>query len=173
MRFPHEGCKCELVDDELRLTRAGMDHALIGASLAAQLGDYVATHRLGIVCGPNLGCWMRSGNLRCADVSFIGVARTPRTAAAREGFFRGAPDLVVEIVESSDRPQRIGEKLAEYFASGARLAWVIDPAEKSAVAYRSPEQSRLLHVTDVLDGDDVLPGFRLPLAELFAELLLD
>ena len=51
-----------------------------------------------------------------------------------------------------------------------RLAWVINPAERNALVYRSPEADRLLRLTDALDGEDVLPGFRLPLAELFAEL---
>jgi len=171
MRFPHDGRKCELVDDELRLTRSGMDHARLGAALATHMGTHAAQHRPGIVCGPNLGCWMRSGNLRCPDLSFTAVARVPRTPEARQGFFRGAPDLAVEIVASTDRPLRLVEKLRDYFESGTRLAWIINPAERNALVYRSPEADRPLRETDPLDGEDVLPGFRLPLAELFAEVL--
>jgi Uma2 family endonuclease len=63
--------------------------------------------------------------------------------------------------------------MVEYFDSGARLAWVINPEEKSCLVYRDAEADRLLRVTDALDGEDVLPGFRLPLAELFAELSFD
>ena len=170
MRFPHDGCKCELVDDELRLTRSGMDPARLGAALATHMGTQAAQHRPGIVCGPNLGCWMRSGNLRCPDLSFIAAARVPRTPEARQGFFRGAPDLAVEIVAPTDRPLRLVEKLRDYFEGGTRLAWIISPAECNVVVHRTLERDRRLRVTDALDGEDVLPCFRLPLAELFAEL---
>jgi Uma2 family endonuclease len=173
MRFPRDGCKCELVHDELRLTRSGMDHARLGAALATHMGTHAAQHRLGIVCGPNLGCWMGSGNLRCPDLSFIAAARVPRTPEGRQGFFRGAPDLAVEIVALTDRPLRLVEKLRDYFESGTRLAWIINPAACSVVVHRTLEPDRLLRVTDALDGEDVLPGFRLPLAALFAELLFE
>ena len=90
MRLPPDDCKCELVDDEVHLSRAGLEHGLMVASLTACMRAHAAKHRLGFVCGSNLGCWMRSGNLRCPDVSFIGAARVPRTPEARQGFFRGA-----------------------------------------------------------------------------------
>ena len=60
--------------------------------------------------------------------------------------------------------------MADYFDSGARLAWVFDTPRKTVLVYHGVDNARLLRVTDTLDGEDVLPGFRLPLAELFAEL---
>ena len=170
MRLPHDGFKCELLDGELRLTpRAGMEHGFISSSLTAMMAAHAATRCLGMVCGPNLGCWMRSGNLLCPDVSFIGAARVPRTPKAREGFFRGAPDLVIEVLAPSDGPFHTSEKMVDYFESGTRLAWAVNPAERNVLVYRTPEADGLLRVTDALDGQDVIPGFRLPLAELFAE----
>jgi len=74
------------------------------------------------------------------------------------------------VLSPSDTLGYVHEKMARYFAHGTRLAWIINPSERNAVVYRSPEADRLLRVTDTLDGEDVLPGFRLPLAELFAEL---
>ena len=75
-----------------------------------------------------------------------------------------------EILSPWDRTIRTHDKMVEYFDSGARMAWVINPEEKSALVYRGADAGRLLRVADALDGEDVLPGFRLPLAELFAEL---
>lgn len=170
MRLLHDGCKCALVHDELRLTRSAMDRARRGAALATHIGMHAAQHRLGIVCGPNLGCWMRSGNLRCPDLSFTAAARMPRTPEACQGFFRGAPDLAVEIFVPTDRPLRLFEKLRGYSESGTRLAWIINPAECNVVVHRTLEPDRLLRVTAALEGEDVLPGFRLPRAELLAEL---
>ena len=170
MRLPHEGCKCELVDDEVRLTRAGMEHGLIAVALMARLHAHTAQHWLGAVCGSNLGCWMKSGNLLCPDLSFIRAARVPRTDEARQKYFQGAPDLVIEVISPWDRDRRLREKMADYFDSGARLAWVFDTPNKTALVYHRADDARLLRLTDALDGEDVLPGFRLPLAELFAEL---
>jgi Uma2 family endonuclease len=113
---------------------------------------------------------MISGNLLSPDISFIAKSRLAIMAVDREKFLRGSPDLVVEVLSPWDRSARLHEKLADYFSSGARLIWIIDPADRSAHVYRTPEADRLLRVTDALDGEDVLPGFRLPLAELFAEL---
>jgi Uma2 family endonuclease len=79
----------------------------------------------------------------------------------------------VEVLSPSDRPLRLSEKLRDHFDSGTRLAWVINPAERKALVYRGPAADRLLRLTDALDREDVLPGFRLRLAELFAELLLE
>ena len=113
---------------------------------------------------------MRSGNLRFPDLSFTTAARVPRTPEACQEFFRGAPDLAVEIVAPTDRPLRLVEKLRGYSESGTRLAWIINPAKCNVVVHRTLEPDRLLRVSDTLVGEDVLPGFRLPRAELFAEL---
>lgn len=59
---------------------------------------------------------------------------------------------------------------SRFFEKGTRLVWVVNPSERNALVYCTPEADRLLRVTDALDGEDVLPGFRLPLPELFAEL---
>jgi Uma2 family endonuclease len=74
------------------------------------------------------------------------------------------------VLSPSDTPDRMPDKLSLYFAHGCRLAWVINPRERNALVYRTPEADRLLRVTDAFDREAVRPGFRLPLAELFAEL---
>ncbi|QYO67595.1 Uma2 family endonuclease [Leptolyngbya sp. 7M] len=82
----------------------------------------------------------------------------------------GLPVLEDEVVRSPNAFEEIHEKLVEYFASGCRLAWVINPDEQSILVYRQPQPDRLLKVTDTLSGEEVIPGFELPVAELFAEL---
>ncbi len=104
------------------------------------------------------------------DAAFVVKARLVGLKRPPRGFFPGAPDLVVEVLSPSDTVEHMHEKLTQYFRHGTKLAWVINPAERNAHVYRTPEAERLLRVTDALDGEDVLPGFRLPLAELFAEL---
>ncbi len=173
MRLPHDGFKCELVEGELRMAPTGFNHEDITVQLTARLHAFVTTNKLGIICGSNLGCWMKSGNLLCPDVSFISRARVPRSAEDRQRYFHGAPDLVIEVVSPWDRDARLREKMTDYFASGACLAWIIDAREKEALVHTAADRVRPLQLADALDGEDTLPGFRLPLAELFAERSFD
>src|SRR2546422_10917955 len=103
MRLPHDGFKCELVEGELRMAPTGFNHEDIIARMTAVLHPFVTKHKLGAVCGSNLGCWMQSGNLLCPDLSFISAVRVPRSAQERQGYFKGAPDLVIEVVSPWDR----------------------------------------------------------------------
>jgi Uma2 family endonuclease len=173
MALPKDGHKHELINGEIIMSPTGYRHEDIAAAVLTAMRLHVRQHKLGSVCGSSLGCWMASGNLLSPDVSFIHKARIPRGPDAIKRYFQGAPDLVVEILSPWDRTIRTHDKMVEYFDSGARLAWVINPEEKSCLVYRDAEADRLLRVTDALDGEDVLPGFRLPLAELFAELSFD
>jgi Uma2 family endonuclease len=59
----------------------------------------------------------------------------------------------------------------EYFENGARLVWVINPRQQYILVYRSsPTPDRLLKLADALTGEDVIPGFSLPVADLFQNL---
>ncbi|MSU49935.1 MAG: Uma2 family endonuclease [Opitutus sp.] len=173
MALPKDGHKHELINGEIIMSPTGYRHEDIAAAMLMAMRLHVRQHKLGSVCGSSLGCWMSSGNLLSPDVSFIHKTRIPRGQDAVRRYFQGAPDLVVEILSPWDRTIRTHDKLVEYFDSGAQLAWVIDPEAKSAQVYRGAEAGRLLRVTDALDGEDVLPGFRLPLAELFTEVSFD
>lgn len=105
--------------------------------------------------------------VRGPDVAFLARERIPSDGAPL-GMWRQPPDLAVEVVSPTDTAAEIQDKVLEYLAAGTRLVWVVDPATESATAYRSRGEVRLLTAGDVLDGSDVLPGFRLELAELFA-----
>ena len=61
-------------------------------------------------------------------------------------------------------------KLRDYFAAGVRLVWYIDPRSRTARAYTAPDSCQELTDQGTLSGGDVLPGFELSLAELFAEI---
>ena len=83
---------------------------------------------------------------------------------------RLAPDLVAEVLSKSDTASELEEKVADYLSAGTRLLWAIDP-DKRRVAVHSPAApTRWLHERDTLDGDDVVPGFTMPVAELFEGL---
>jgi Uma2 family endonuclease len=76
---------------------------------------------------------------------------------------------IVEIISPDDRWSEVNQKLQEYFAIGVRLVWVADPATRTVYAYRSLTEIRPFAENDMLTGDEVLPGFSVPVASLFEE----
>jgi Uma2 family endonuclease len=100
-----------------------------------------------------------------------GPSSSERHARLRRpaGFLDVAPDLVVEVLSPEDRVSDLLQKLREYFAISVRLVWVADPTARVVYAYRSLTDVREFRETDRLPGDDVLPGFEVPVSELFEE----
>jgi Uma2 family endonuclease len=87
-----------------------------------------------------------------------------------EAIASAVPDLAVEVLSPSNRAGEIKLKLSEYFKAGVRLAWVIDPRQRTVKVHTSPKDATELSENDVLDGGAVLPGFRLALKDLFARV---
>ena len=95
----------------------------------------------------------------------------PRQEQAEEAAaLEGPPDLAVEVVSPSETRPRVLEKVQWYLEAGCPLVWVIDPQRRTAAVYRPGAAVRQLGAADALDGEDVLPGFRLPLADLWCAL---
>lgn len=99
------------------------------------------------------------------DLVFIARDRLP------EGkYLYAAPDLAVEVL-SPDQPQaEFAAKLDFYRRHGVRLVWVIDPIRSTIAVLTSDADALLLTIDDTLDGGDVLPGFSVPVAEIFAQI---
>lgn len=104
------------------------------------------------------------------DVAFTRWDRLPGGLIPPEPIPDFAADLAVEVLSKSNTPAEIDRKMEEYIACGAKLVWVIDPDAHTAKVHPSPADPTELTAADALDGGEVLPGFRLPLADLFAKL---
>lgn len=168
MQLPDDGIVYELVEGELAMSQAGFEHGEIMMLLGEHLSAHVRTQKLGRVVGASTGFWMKTGNARSPDVSFVAKARLHGRRSTKK-FFQGAPDLAVEIVSPNDVWSKLNQKIAEFFANGTRLAWVINPGDQTVLVYHAAQPDGLLRAGDWLDGEQVVPGFRLPVAELFAE----
>jgi Uma2 family endonuclease len=171
MALPDDGGRYELVDEEVvDMGNSGMEHGNISAYLCGLIELYVRPKKLGVTCDSSTAFTLKSGNKRSPDVSFVSKERLQGLRRLPKGFFQGAPDLAVEVISPSNTFEEIYTKLVEYFDNNCRVVWVINPDERSVVVYRQPQPDRLLKMTDSLDGEEVIPGFTLPVAELFAEL---
>ena len=164
MALPRDGFKRELVDGEIRVSPAGMPHGVVVMLLGERLVGHVRSHDLGWVADSSTGCWMPSGNLRVPDVTFVSRGRLP--GGPVEGFLRAIPDLVVEVLSPSDCERAILDKVGEYLASGVRLVWVVDPRARKAAVHRSLTSVSELGEDGILDGEDVVPGFRCRLSDI-------
>jgi Uma2 family endonuclease len=170
--LPEDGYGHELVNGELVMSpKNDFFHGDICSELLSVLRAFVKAGRLGSVLDSSTGFWMKNRNCRAPDISFIARARLQAMGFKRStrSFFPGAPDLAVEVLSPNNTRREIDERLADFFDSGTRMAWVIDPESQRVEICRSLTQRRLIGSGGFLEGEDLLPGFRYPVADLFKE----
>ncbi|MEB3163965.1 MAG: Uma2 family endonuclease [Prochlorothrix sp.] len=169
MALAEDGQRYEVINDRLvTVGNSGALHGQIAIIFSSALFAIVNAQKLGVVFDSSTAFKMKSGNKRAPDISFMAKARLEGLSAIPTGFLEGAPDLCVEILSPGNTVEEMDAKLQEYFANGARLVWVISPTQRYVLVYRSAvEPDRLLKCTDTLDGEAVVPGFTLPIGQLF------
>lgn len=160
----------ELVEGRLIETMpAGFIHGFVTQELSYYVLDFVKKNRLGVVVAAETGFILAGKTFRGADSAFIGNEKLQEFGYP-EGFFPAAPDIAVETASPGNSSEELLTKVDEYLNAGSRLVWVLNPKRRMAFVYRPNDVISVLRETDFLDGEDVLPGFRLSLAELFANL---
>lgn len=162
----------ELVDGEVvEMPPTGGIHGAVTLTIARRLAEHVERQGGGRVLVGDVGFHLNlpedPERVRAPDVAFVSAGRLPG-GQLPEGFLPGAPDLAVEVLSPSDNPVEVQRKIRDYLEAGARLVWLVAPQARTATVYRADGSARLLRERDDLDGEDVLPGFRLPLSALFA-----
>jgi Uma2 family endonuclease len=163
----------ELIDGFLVEKAMGYRESLLAASLIMFLKNFTSPRKLGLVGAPDAIMRVRPDQLRLPDVSFVTWERLLASGAHKKKIAPFGPDLAVEILSESNTRAEIDQKRRELFGAGTRLIWVIDPKTRTAESFDAPARPNhmtLVRDTDALDGGDVLPGFRLPIADLFADL---
>lgn len=181
LRMPDEGFKYELVEGRLvALTHAGAQHGGLTMCLGSALYRFVEQHDLGVVLAAETGFQLAHDpdTVRAPDVSFVRKERLPK-AGLPAGYWQGPPDLAVEVMSPNDSTPAIERKVREYLRQGVRLVWVVVPRKRAVAVYHADPSDHsgahadlapeMLSERDVLDGGDVVPGFRLPLASVFAD----
>ncbi len=162
------GKRYELVRGELvEVPPAGALHGLI-AGLIYRLLAAFDEQGLGYAFPDGVGYIIRRDPdvVRIPDASFVSRGRIP-AGGVPKGFWPFAPDLAVEIVSPGDTATELRAKVREYLDAGTRLVWVAWPDERAVTVYGPAGEVRELGPDDALDGADVLPGFRVRVAELF------
>jgi Uma2 family endonuclease len=105
--------------------------------------------------------------VRAPDTAFITRERV-EAAGDVKGYWPGAPDLVVEVISPNDLYTEVEEKVADWLQAGTRMVIVVNPRRRSVKVHRSANEVQVLGENDVLDGTDVVPGWTLPVRDIFA-----
>jgi len=158
----------ELVDGEvIELSPAGMPQGELVARITIRLGIFCERKRLGRVLTNEIGMHVNRarGRTRGGDVAFISYARLPADSKAK-GFLNVAPELVVEVLGEDETWDKIQEKVADYHGFGVDIVWAIDPEDHTVRMYPK-EGARVDVAADGKLTADALPGFELPVADLF------
>lgn len=144
----------------------GFVHGLVAGRLIIAIGMHVRTRALGVVLAAESGftLFRNPDTVRAPDVAFIRTDRLPTTKLHTYPEF--APDLAVEVLSPSDRAGTVLSKIGDWIDAGARLVWIVDPVRRLVRVYRADGSEVLLTAEDELDGEDVLPGLVISIAEM-------
>jgi Uma2 family endonuclease len=169
LRLPDDGLRHELVRGELlTMSPAGFEHFDIATVVGVSLVSHVLAHRLGRVIIGDVGFRLTTApdTVRAPDVAFIRAERH-REVGRTQGYWPGAPDLAIEVISPNDLYTEVEEKVAEWLEHGTRLVFVVNPRRRTVTVHRPNQQPRVLSGEDMLDGEDVVPGWSVPIRDLF------
>ena len=165
--MPDDGFRYELVKGELRrMSPSGGEHGGVVYNLTGLLAPH--TKDIGQGFGAETGFKIASDpdTVRAPDLAFVSRERIPEDGVPKK-FWKGAPDLAVEVVSPGDTYGEVEEKVEQWLAAGARAVWVLNPKPRSVTVYRSMTDVTRLLEGDELDGGEVVPGFRCQVSEIF------
>ena len=166
----HENRLCELIDGVLVEKPVGYRESVIAIAIASALREFVVPRKLGVVTGESGMMKWFPGAVRIPDVAFVSRERLPGGRVPTEPVPLLSPDLTVEVLSESNTAAEMARKRQEYFGSGGRLDWEVDPDARTVTVYTSPTDWVVLTAEQCLDGGSVLPGFTLSIQSIFAEL---
>ncbi len=143
-------------NDEHGNTALNVGYAFKGYSLRRGVGQARVETGYRLRTGPD--------TVRGPDVSFV---LQPRVEGRGSGFPVGAPDIAVEVVSPSDTAAEVARKVAEYLSAGSQRVWVVYPEGRRVLIHRSDGSVLSYTDNDVITDEELLPGFSLPLSEIF------
>jgi Uma2 family endonuclease len=159
----------ELVGGQLVERKMGMKSGWVATRLSATLDQFCEKHGIGWAFNAENGyqCFPHDpGRVRRPDVSFVRYGRFPG-GVIPEGWAKIRPDLLVEVLSTNETVEVLEDKLEDYKKVAVPLIWVIYPRSRKALVYRADGSSDHSREADELSGEDIIPGFRCPLASLF------
>jgi Uma2 family endonuclease len=168
----YAGKPYELVRGEVKERMpAGLHHGLVAMAIGHQIAEFARRTRLGVALAAETGFRIvhpEGESVRAPDVAFIRRERLPKPLPPT--FCEVIPDLVVEVISPSDTYSAMREKVDEWLNAGVSVVWVVDPQRRIVEVYQTGKPLQVLQEGDTLTAEQVLPGFQLPVQDIFAEI---
>jgi Uma2 family endonuclease len=165
---PEDGHRYQLWRGELiRMSPSKIRHGKNSGHLGVELGAYLKAYPVGKLLVADPGFRVGPANsVICPDLAFI---RNERLALfPPDEYGPVSPDLAVEVRSPSNTGVKIADKVAAYLAGGALLVWVLEARRSQVRVHRADGTTTTLGADDLLTGEDLLPGFSVPVRELFS-----
>jgi Uma2 family endonuclease len=167
-RLPEDHLRHELVRGRLRtMPLRTMLHGLVTSRFNSALWQRGEIDRHGeVVIG--VGCHIVSNpdTVRAPTIAFIRRERLALVVDS-EGYFPGAPDLAVEIVDVNDTYMDVNDRVSDWLDHGTQLVFLVNPYGKRVTVFHPDMTGVVLGLDDVLSGEDVVPGWTMSVRELF------
>ncbi len=162
----------ELIDGTLIDKPLSYPHAVVTTEVLLAVGRWMdaRAENAGVLLGASGAVRLSPRVVLMPALSFTRAARVPKVIPPRAPYLPAIPDLVVELPREGNTPAEMARKLKEYFLAGVELVWFVNLEERTVKVFTSPDDVSTLAATDTLTGGAVLPGFAVPVADLFAVL---
>ena len=161
---------CELVEGVLVEKTRGYDESCLTVEFLRLLANFVKKHKLGRLSGPDGMMRLFPGLVRIPDVAFAAWNKFPSPQYLGKPIPDLVPDLAVEVLSEGNTPKEMSRKLDDYFGAGVRLVWFVNPRQRTVDVFTQKDACVTLVEQQTLTAGDVLPGFKLPLKKLFADV---
>ncbi len=161
---------CELIEGTLVEKPAGYSESCIASEINMHLRLHAKQYDLGEVSGEQGTMRLMPHLVRVPDVAFTRKEKFLHGILPSEPIPDLVPDLVVEVLSDNNTPGEMLRKLKEYFLTGTTVVWIVDPRRRQVMVYTSPDARTIYREADTLEGGELLPGFRLRVADLFRNL---
>ncbi len=169
LELPGGQFRYELINGELKtMSPSGHVHGRIAARFTGLLVQFVTNHQLGDVFGAETGFILTTDpdTVLAPDVAFINEQRASQLRNTK-GYWPGPPDLAVEVLSPGDYQPKTKKKAELWLDYGAQQVWLVNAKNETVTIHRAAGESRTFHSADTVEADDVLPGFRVAVSEIF------
>jgi Uma2 family endonuclease len=158
---------CEIFDGVLVEKPPGMWESIISTGIIARLGEFIDEHQFpALISGAAGPLWLLDRQLRMPDITLMLRSQFPN-GLPKEAVWRAYPDLAVHVLREMNTEAEMNRRLDEYFQVGTSLVWLVDRQAHTVTVYFARKECRVVDIDGTLDGAPVLPGFTLPVRDIF------
>lgn len=168
-RPENRGKRLELDEGEIvEMPPPGELHGAVCFLVAYLLGKYIFQRGRGYICTNDTGLLLKRkpGTVRGPDIMLFDESRPLKKMSRKHAAH--LPRLIVEVMSPSDQINKLNRRISQYLKRGVPLVWLVDPESRTVTVYRPNKNHFVLEETDEITGEDVLPGLRYRVADLFA-----